>query len=77
MNKSEPGGWSLPVLHPFSQIGGAMGRSNCGRRFLQSNWGGNGFYRRSAGRFPGGSSRYRRGRSRTYATQMFLGWARM
>ncbi len=50
---------SLPVLHPFSQIGGAMA-AQIAARFLQSNWGGNGIFdRRSAGRSAGGSSRYR------------------
>jgi alanine dehydrogenase len=64
---------SLPVLHPFSQIGGAMA-AQIAARFLQSNWGGNGIL---IGGLPGVPPAevvvIGAGVVGTYATQMFLG----
>jgi alanine dehydrogenase len=64
---------SLPVLYPFSQIGGAMA-AQIAARFLQSNWGGNGIL---IGGVPGVPPAevviIGAGVVGTYATQMFLG----
>ncbi len=64
---------SLPVLHPFSQIGGAMA-AQIAARLLQNNWGGKGIL---MGGVPGVPPAeiviIGAGVVGTYATQMFLG----
>ena len=69
--KAEDG--TLPVLHPFSQIGGAM-TAQIAARLLQNNWGGKGIL---MGGVPGVPPAeiviIGAGVVGTYATQMFLG----
>lgn len=64
---------SLPVLRPFSQIGGAMA-AQIAARLLQNNWGGKGIL---MGGVPGVAPAevvvLGAGVAGTYATQMFLG----
>ena len=64
---------SLPVLRPFSQIGGAM-VAQIAARLLQNNWGGKGIL---MGGVPGVPPAevviFGAGMVGTYATQMFLG----
>jgi len=63
---------SLPVLHPFSQIGGAM-VAQIAARLLQNNWGGKGILMGGVpGVPPAEAVVLGGGVVGTYATQMFL-----
>jgi len=69
---SAPDG-SLPVLRPFSQIGGAMA-AQIAARLLQNNWGGKGILMGGVpGVPPAEAVVIGGGVVGTYATQMFLG----
>jgi alanine dehydrogenase len=64
---------SLPVLRPFSQIGGAMA-AQIAARLLQNNWGGKGILMGGVpGVPPAEAVVIGAGVVGTYATQMFLG----
>jgi alanine dehydrogenase len=64
---------SLPVLRPFSQIGGAMA-AQIAARLLQNNWGGKGILMGGVpGVPPAEAVILGAGVVGTYATQMFLG----
>jgi alanine dehydrogenase len=64
---------SLPVLRPFSQIGGAMA-AQIAARLLQNNWGGKGILMGGVpGVAPAEAVVLGAGVVGTYATQMFLG----
>ncbi len=64
---------SLPVLRPFSQIGGAMA-AQIAARLLQNNWGGKGILMGGVpGVPPAEAVVLGAGVVGTYATQMFLG----
>jgi alanine dehydrogenase len=64
---------SLPVLRPFSQIGGAMA-AQIAARLLQNNWGGKGILMGGVpGVPPAEAVIIGAGVVGTYATQMFLG----
>src|SRR3990170_6787302 len=64
---------SLPVLRPFSQIGGAMA-AQIAARLLQNNWGGKGILMGGVpGVPPAEAVVIGGGMVGTYATQMFLG----
>ena len=67
------GDGSLPVLRPFSQIGGAMA-AQIAARLLQNNWGGKGILMGGVpGVPPAEAVVIGAGIVGTYATQMFLG----